>query len=162
MNRHWKIRNTGLACGLLLVGLGGCSRNSEQTKPRPTLPTPTDIWTSETTGKEYRVRIENEVFHAEWVNIPPNLAQREAYIRTECRRVGTKWIGTSQSYLPCAVGQGVEEHIANWCHVVTRIEFDAATADRIVGRGEALHRFDCQRCKILETVWKDFVWVPKR
>ncbi len=49
----------------------------------------------------------------------------------------------------------------NWCHLVTKIEFDNVGADRITGRGEGLRRFDCANCKILETAWVNFEWVPK-
>ena len=121
-----------------------------------------DVWVSQTTGKEYRVRLAGNQLYAEWVTPPAELLQRGAYIRTECRLVGRKWIGTSHSYLPCTTGQGASEHIANWCHLVTKIEIDFLGSARISGRAEGFKRFDCQSCKILETVWKDFVWAPKK
>ena len=126
----------------------------------PAPPASARIWKSQTTGKEYRVWIENEQLHAEWVNVPPEMAQRGAYIRTECRHVGTRWIGTSQSYLPCETTEK-GKRVSNWCQLVTKIEFDHAGANRMAGRGEALRRFDCAACRVLETVWKDFEWLPK-
>ncbi len=120
-----------------------------------------EIWKSETTGKEYRVRVEKDRFYAEWVPGPGAPAQRGAYIRTECRRVGSKWIGTSRSFLPCEVEEK-KAHTSNWCHLTTRTEIDTLTPDRIVGRGESLRRFDCATCKILEAAMSEFVWVPKR
>lgn len=126
----------------------------------PVPPASARVWRSQTTGKEYRVWIENERLHAEWVNVPPELAQRGAYTRTECRHVGTRWIGTSQSRLPCETTEN-GKHVSNWCQVATKIEFDRVGANHMAGRGEALRRFDCAACRVLETVWKDFEWVPK-
>lgn len=120
------------------------------------------VWRSLTTGKEYRVRVESQILRAEWVNIPAALRQHGAYIRSECRRAGSKWVGTSRSYLPCTLSEGGKEEIGNWCRLLTRIEIDAVTESTITGRAEGLKRFDCRSCRILETVWKDFQWVPKR
>lgn len=167
MRRPWKTWNVTLACGIVLTELAGLPLEAQRAKapsrshPGQIIPAVSRVWKSETTGKEYRVWIENERFHAEWVNIPPELAQRGAYIRSECRRAGSKWIGTSHSYLPC---ESVEKNkaVRNWCRLLTRIEIDTVAADRITGRGEGVRRFDCQSCKILERVWKDFQWVPKR
>jgi hypothetical protein len=120
------------------------------------------IWKSQTTGNEYRVRIEGDTLYAEWANIPAAWVGHGAYIRTECRRLGSKWIGTSRSRLPCMEGSGPKARIVNWCPLVTRTEIDTVAADRISGRGQAIRRSDCQTCKLLETAWSDFVWTPKR
>lgn len=126
------------------------------------LPVPASgrVWKSVTTGKEYRVRLERDLLHAEWINISPALAKGGAYIRSELRRAGTKWAGTSRLHLPC---ESVEDNkpVRNWCLLETRIEIDAITSDRITGRGESLRRFDCRVCKILETRWAKFEWVPE-
>lgn len=143
---------------------GFCAQESkapELGKGKGAAPASARIWKSETSGKEYRVWTENRRFHAEWVNIPPEFAAKGAYIRTVCRRAGAKWVGESRSYLPCSMGAGKEEHIANWCRVTTAFEVDSITEKRITGRGEALKRFDCKTCKVLEKEWKGFVWVPK-
>lgn len=138
----------------------------EARKPSPEqaqkiAPVPSRVWKSETSGREYRVWMENQRFHAEWVNIPAEFVAQGAYIRTVCWRAGQKWIGESRSYRPCSVGEGKEEHIANWCHVTTGFELDSVTENRISGRGEGLKRFDCRKCQVIEKVWKSFVWVPK-
>lgn len=157
-----------LAFGIVLIEPGGARLEAQQSKPPatshlpPAFPAPSGVWRSQTTGKEYRVRIENEQLRVEWVNIPAALAQRGAYIRTDCRRVGTKWIGTSRIFLPCPVLLGLKERGGKWCHLQTRTEIDAVTQDRITGHTEGLRRFDCQNCRALETAWREFVWVPKR
>ncbi|HEY6291494.1 MAG TPA: hypothetical protein VI455_08035 [Terriglobia bacterium] len=129
--------------------------------PAPTAPL-YPVWKSQTTGNEYRVHVQGDTFYAEWSNLPPDQASHGAYVRTECRRVGSKWIGTTRSRLPCTSGSGPQTHTVNWCPLVTRTEINTIAPDRITGRGQAILRSDCQSCKVLETAWKDFVWVPKQ
>ena len=57
------------------------------------------LWYFDASHKDFRVEIKGDVFHAEWVNLPAEAAKQGAYIRIECRRTGTKWVGTS-SVLP--------------------------------------------------------------
>ena len=117
-------------------------------------------WKSQTTGNEYRVRVETGIFHAEWVNVPADWAERGAYLRTECRHVGGKWVGTSVSHLPCTVDGGQGTPISKWCDLKTQTEIDSISAQRITGRGQRASKVDCQQCKILEAGWADFVWTP--
>jgi hypothetical protein len=118
------------------------------------------VWKSETSGKEYRIHIEGNQLHAEWVNVPQEIAQSGGYIRTDCRRQGSKWIGKTKIYLPCAVGHGP---ILNHCHLVMGFEIDQLSPRRIAGRVEDPDRsqFDCKSCNAPKTIWKGFVWVPK-
>jgi hypothetical protein len=67
-----------------------------------------------------------------------------------------------EDFLPCSVGEGKQEHIANFCQLTTGFEIDSMTDSKITGRGESLKRFDCAKCNILEKEWKGFVWVPKK
>jgi hypothetical protein len=142
--------------GLMTAGQAAANRPDPGTKNSIA-----SIWKSETTGNEYRVHIEGDTFHADWANVPPELARRGAYVRTECKRVGSRWVGTTRSLLPCTQGSGASAKILNWCPLVTRTEIDSVAAGRITGRAQAIHKSDCQSCKLLETVWKDFVWTPK-
>jgi hypothetical protein len=138
----------------------GQAAKGKKSGPAPAAPTSPRLWKSETTGKEFRVWTEGGVFHAEWVNVSPGLAKGGAYIRSELRRAGTKWAGTSHLYLPCESLEA-NKPVSNWCLLETKMEIDALTADRIAGRGESLKRFDCRVCKILETGWAEFEWAPK-
>lgn len=158
-----------LAAATLLLVTAGCSRQAEPNPPATASVSrriaaasspPGEVWRSVTTGKLYRAEVDQSVFKAEWVNVPAEFAKQGASIRSEARREGTKWVGSSQGYLPCSSGQGAQEHIANWCRVQTQFEIDFVGADRILGRGEALKRFDCAKCQVLAKEWKDFVWVP--
>jgi hypothetical protein len=165
-----RLERTGflLAAGTMLVLMAGCSRPAEPGKPvagqsagqpaaAPTLP---QFWKSVTTGKFYHVAVSPSSFQAEWVSVPEPFVKKGASIRSQARREGTRYVGSSESYLPCAVGTRAKEHIANWCHVQTGLEIDFIGPDRILGRGEALKKFDCAKCQALEKEWKDFVWVP--
>jgi hypothetical protein len=104
--------------------------------------------------------MDKDRLHTEWVNLPPALAQAGAYVHSESRRAGTKWIGTVRSYLPCETRES-DKRLSNRCHLETRIEIDSMTADRITGRAQALRKFDCKACRVIETAWADFVWTPK-
>jgi hypothetical protein len=112
------------------------------------------------------VKVDEERFYAEWVNVPPDQAKHGAQIRSEGFRSGSKWIGVSRSLLPlvCAGGEksSSKEKVTHWCRLTTRIEIDSVTADKITGHGDTLKNYNCQTCQILETGWKDFEWVPKR
>lgn len=118
------------------------------------------MWKSQSTGHVYRVRIEGQTLYAEWVDLPPGYVAHGAYIRTECRKVGDKWIGTSRSVLPCAKQVNAKDQVANWCPLVTRTEIDTMTPDRITGHGESVRNSDCASCKVLEKGWVGFVWAP--
>lgn len=121
------------------------------------------VWKSQTTGHEYRVSIQGDVLRAEWVNLPADLIRQGAYVRTECRRAGNRWIGTTRSRqpLPCTEVTTPEgRHPTAWCSLVTRTEIDSIAPDRISGRAQAAVRLDCQACKLLDAEWKDFVWTP--
>lgn len=139
----------------------GQATTSKKTTAASAAPTSARIWKSETTGKEFRVWTEKGVLHAEWINVPLGLAKGGAYIRSELRRTGTKWAGTSKLRIPC---ESVEDNkpVSNWCSLETKMEIESNTADRIAGRGESLKRFDCRTCKVLEAGWAEFEWVPKK
>lgn len=147
-----------------VVSPGAKSQDKKLPPPPPARPkvvdAPERVWRSLTTGREYRVRVQNERLTAEWVNIPLNERQRGAFIRTECRRTGTRWIGTSDSFLPCESVEG-GKRVSNWCRLTTKFEIHLMTDARISGRAEAPRRFDCRTCKILEPVWASFEWTPR-
>jgi hypothetical protein len=155
-----------LACGLAL-GAWGCSSAVSQKSPQASsgadqlgqLP---DVWRSLTTGKEYFVRMDKSHFYAQWVNLPPASARRGAYIHTSCALKGSKWAGTSDIYMPCVVGEGKAEKVANTCHLTLKIEIDSISNDRITGRGQSLRKFDCGSCKVVDTGWANFEWVPAK
>ncbi|MFB3922289.1 MAG: hypothetical protein ACE145_11245 [Terriglobia bacterium] len=148
--------------------LACCVSAAAQAKPRqkrsefPAPPATARAWHSQTTGKEYNVWIANRRLYAVWTNVPADLAKGGAYIRTECRRVGTRWVGSSQTYLPFPCGKDKDgKQIGRWCHLLTKIEFKRVESDRIAGSAEGYLKFDCEKCAIAESVMKDFEWTPK-
>jgi len=153
----------GLAL-LLACSLGAHAQDSQPLRP-PLLSRAgseeSRLWKSQTTGKEYRVRVENDRLYAEWANMPVVTARQGASIRTECQRLEGKWVGTSRIFLPCTVGSGRQQR-TNRCRMTMRFEITSMTPSRIVGRVENPRIFDCERCQVVETEWKDFVWVPKQ
>ncbi len=167
---HTKMRSILVVAALAIAFLGRVHLAVQDTQgPGPKTQKPAqaprgDIWKSETTGKIFRVRIENNVFYSDCVSLDPALARKGAHIRARLSRVGSKWRGTSDIYLPCAVGGSATVAISNWCRMTMGMEVDSMTADRITGQIEDPKRgsFDCQHCKVLQTVWKPFVWVRKR
>jgi len=117
-----------------------------------------EIWKSATTGKEYRVKLDGDHLTAEWSNIPPEAAKQGAYIRSDCRRSGTRWIGTSRILLGCGLPNGKTK----MCPMVLRFEVDFISPERITGGGEILRTFDCGTCQVQKTGWGPFTWMPKR
>ncbi len=120
------------------------------------------IWVSESTHREYRIKVEGDTFTSEWVNIPPATAKLGGYIRSECHRNGTRWIGATHALLPCAKSGEATGRITHTCPMTLRFEVDKITPDQITGRGESLRNFDCDTCEVKETGWARYVLVPKR
>jgi len=157
-------------CGIIVVICGFLSTSSLQlssenqgaAKPAGTaaakaraLP---QVWKSASSGKEYRVKVEGDRFTAEWSNIPPQAAKQGAYIRSECRQTGSRWIGTSRIVLGCALPDGKTK----MCPMLLRFEVDFISSDRITGGGEILRDFDCGACEVRKTGWGPFTWTPKK
>jgi hypothetical protein len=115
------------------------------------------LWRSLTTGKEYLVKVDGDRVTAEWLNVPAEAAKRGAYIRSECRRSGSRWIGTSHVLEPCALPDGK----IKMCPMSLRFEIDFLSPERITGGGETLRGFDCASCEVRKTGWGPFSWAPK-
>lgn len=166
MNRIRKVGIAMLACGLAL-GAWNCSsavsgkapRASSAAKQAGQMP---DLWRSLTTGKEYFVRMDKNHFYAQWVNLPAVSKQHGAYIHTACELKGSKWAGTSDIYMPCVVGEGKDDQVANSCHLNLKIEIDSISNDRISGRAQTLKKFNCGACKVVEAGWANFEWAPAK
>ncbi|MGH9352814.1 MAG: hypothetical protein ACRD2G_11750 [Terriglobia bacterium] len=120
------------------------------------------LWFSETTHTVYRVRIDGNILRADQANVPPEAAKHGAYVRTEVRKTGGKWIGASKIYVLLTGGQAGQPQQSNWCHLETNIEFLTLSPERITGRAEALEQVDIPKCRVLKKEWKNFVWVPAK
>lgn len=155
-----------LAVAAVLAGFAWPAAGGQKAKPRKqaasSAPAAGKIWISQTTHHEYRVKVENDLFTAEWINIPPASAKLGAYIRTQCRRLGTRWIGTSRILLPCAKRGEAPGKVTHACPMTLRFEVEKISPEQISGRGENLKDFDCEKCEVRQTGWASFVWVPKK
>lgn len=120
------------------------------------------IWHSESTQHDYRVDVSNDVFRAEWVNLPPAAAKQGAYIRTECRRSGTKWVGKSSVNLLFGIPNAPPGKDTKLCSLTVRFEVDSVTSLKITGHSESLRSFDVKTCRVQQTAWGEFTWVPKK
>jgi hypothetical protein len=58
------------------------------------------VWTSMTSGRDFKVRIDGDYIYTEWVNVPPQLKTTAAFMRSELKKDGDKWVGKSRSNLP--------------------------------------------------------------
>ena len=121
------------------------------------------IWHSESSHKDFRVEVKGDVFHADWVNIPAAAAKDGASMRIECRRTGTKWVGSSSVYQEFADPQApAGKDIKKMCHLTVRFEVDSITPEKIAFHSEVLREFDYSKCQVLKTSWGEFTWVPKK
>ena len=120
------------------------------------------IWHSDASRHDFRVEVTNEVFRAEWVNIPPAAAKQGVYIRTECRRAGPKWVGSSSINMLFAVPGAPAGKDTKVCHLTVRFEVDSISPEKITGHSETLRNFDVNKCQVLQTTWGEFTWVPKK
>ena len=120
------------------------------------------VWRSEASHKDFRVEMTSDLFRAEWVNLPPAAAKQGAYIHTECRKAGSKWVGSSSIYQGIAVGGAPAGKDVKMCHLTVRFEVDSITPQKITFHSEAMRNFDPSKCQLLQTAWEEFSWAPKK
>jgi len=138
-----------------------------QAPPTPTTSNPTigqlpKLWRSETTQHDFRVEVTKDMFRAEWVNLPPAAAKQGAYIHTECRRAGSKWVGRSSVNMLFNILGAPAGKETKMCNLTMRFEVDSVSPEKITGHSEALHSFDVNSCRVDQTSWGEFTWVPKK
>ena len=128
-------------------------------------------WTSVTSGRDFKLRVDGDYIYTEWINLPPQLQTTTAFMRSELKKVGDKWVGKSRSNLPYEYksayfdfwknGQTVGTSNVNWCQLEFDFEIDTITDSRIEGRGMGFTSFDAKKCKPGKMEWKTFTWIPK-
>lgn len=111
------------------------------------------IWTSITSGRDYKVRISDEYLYTEWVNLPAQLQGTGAFMRAELKKNGANWTGTVHSHFPCSQ--------VKWCSVDREYEIDELSETRIVGRADTWKSFDCRKCQPHDEEVKPFTLIPK-
>lgn len=118
------------------------------------------VWTSLTSGRDYKVRIEGEYIYTEWINLPPQLQTTAAFVRSELKKDGDKWVGKVRSLLPYDYKTWAVENV-KWCTVEMQLEIDKLAETRIEGRSMRAKSFDAKKCKPGELEWQSFTWIPK-
>jgi len=136
--------------------LGSAAKTSS-----PSSTTPREkVWTSLTTGRDFKVRIEEDYIYTEWINLPPQLQTTSAFMRSELKKDGDRWVGKVRSLLPYEYKTwGVES--VKWCTVEVQFEIDKLTEIRIEGRGMRAKSFDAKKCNTGQLEWQSFTWIPK-
>jgi hypothetical protein len=164
---NWKLAPIMLMALLMIASFTAADQ-----KPAPDAKSPSasktasaqlpKIWHSESSHKDFRVEVAKDAFRAEWVNLPPTAAKQGAYIHTECRRTGDKWVGTSSVYQAAAISKDPAVKTTKMCHLTIRFEVDSITPEKITFHSEAMRNFDPTKCQLLQTAWEEFSWVPKK
>jgi hypothetical protein len=129
------------------------------------------IWSSVTSGRDFKLRVDGDFIYTEWVNLPPQLQTTTAFMRSELKKDGDKWAGKVRSLLPYAykssymdfwkTGQQIGTENVNWCTVEVQFEIDKITETRIEGRAMRWTSFDVKKCKPGKLEWQPFTWIPK-
>lgn len=129
------------------------------------------IWTSLTSGRDFKVRMDDDHIYTEWVNLPPALQSTTAFMRTELKKTGEKWVGKTTAYLPYEykstyadywkTQQPVGTVNVNWCRTEFDFEIDKLSDSRIEGQGLGATSFDARKCRPGKLEWKPFTWIPK-
>jgi trypsin-like peptidase len=118
------------------------------------------IWTSMTTGRDFKVRIDGDYIYTEWVNLPSQLQTTAAFMRSELKKDGDKWVGKVRSLLPYDYKTWAVQDV-KWCTVEVQFEIDKLSETRIEGRAVRAKSFDAKKCKTGELEWQSFAWIPK-
>jgi hypothetical protein len=137
--------------------LGGA--NYENTPSRADSMTES-LWTSMTSGRDFKLRREGEFLYTEWVNLPEHLKNSGVFIRSELKKEGDVWRGTSHSRFSCQYSwRG--QLTTNWCSDEVKFEINKISATRIEGWSETPKIWDCRKCQGKQKESKPFVWIPK-
>jgi hypothetical protein len=118
------------------------------------------IWTSMTSGRDYKIRIDGGYIYGEWVNLPSALSSTAAFQRVELKKSGDKWVGKSISY---TLFQYKEFSVSKtvWCRVEVDSEVDKLSASRIEGQSQVPTSFNAKKCQPEKLEWKSFTLIPK-
>jgi len=122
------------------------------------------IWTSLTSGRDYRVRLDGDYIYTEWTNIPAALQGTAAFGRGELNKSGAIWTGHFHSSVPCTYyDQWWLQQRTNWITFDLSMEISSVSGSRIVGRTQNYTEgFDCKKKTPKgKPSWTSFTWIPK-
>jgi hypothetical protein len=114
------------------------------------------VWTSTTTGNDWKIRVDGDYMYIERVNLPAALDGTTAFVRTELKKTGDKWAGQTHYSLP------VNYHgEARWCSGELRTEITRVLETSIEGRAEQVVDYNVRKCEPKKLEWMQFTWIPK-
>lgn len=121
------------------------------------------IWTSLTTGRDYKVTIDGDYVYADWLNMPAGLQGTPAFLRLEVKKgTDNTWRGKSRSYLPCQYRDNwTGQFTTKWCREEYDIKVDRLSDSRIEGETLNWDRYDCRKCERKGARKESFTLIPK-
>jgi S1-C subfamily serine protease len=114
------------------------------------------VWTSMTSGHDYKIRMDGDYIYAQVTNLPASLQSTPAFVRSELKKTGDKWVGKNISYMPFSTRTGQK-----WCRIETEIEIDKLSDSRIEGKAMAWQSTNVKKCEPEHVELRQFVWIPK-
>jgi hypothetical protein len=114
------------------------------------------LWTSLTSGRDFKLRIDGDYIYTEWVNIPSALQSSGTYIRQELKKAGDRWVGKTYWFFPYNYRGSVK-----WCRTETELEINRVSESRIEGQAQGWGAYDAKNCKPEKVESKPFTWIPK-
>jgi Trypsin-like peptidase domain len=118
------------------------------------------VWTSLVSGRDFKVRIDGDYIYTEWVNLPPVLQSTAAFLRSESKKEGDKWVGKVRSLMPYEIKTWAAQTV-KWCSLESEFEIDKISESRIEGRSLNMPSIDVKKCKVTNSEWQSFTWIPK-
>ena len=112
------------------------------------------MWTSIKTGHDFKIRLSGDYIYTQAASLPADW--QSAFIRSELKKTGDKWVGKTYNYLPGPVKNSVK-----WCRFETDIEIDEVSDSRIAGMGPHWSSFNVQTCQPEGVEMRPFTWIPK-
>ncbi len=89
------------------------------------------LWTSMTSGRDYKIWFDGDYMYTEWVDLPTKLRGTMAFSRCEAVRSEDKWVGQCRSLLPCQYRDFWGVWVTNWCRLEADAEVTSISESRI-------------------------------
>jgi hypothetical protein len=123
------------------------------------------MWTSLTSGRDYKIRLDGDYLYMDWVSIPANMKAAGAFDRSELKKSDDgKWRGKKRLHLPCTYTRGIGAYAqtyTNWCSHEYDMEIDLLSDRRIEGISVAWKKMECKKCEPQGVEQKPFTLIPK-
>jgi hypothetical protein len=121
------------------------------------------VWTSVTTGKDYKLRIDGDHVNIDGI-LPTFLQQQGATFRCDLVRQDDAWDGVCVAYMPYRWSDNSQKKPIKWCSIETKERITLWSKRRIEGEYETLDatESDTANCVIKKGQMMHFAWIPKK